>query len=219
MGIGPWSHSSLTAYETCPRRYYLTRVAKVVKEAQGEPQRWGDWVHKQFEVAVRDGAPLDGSIKRWQSIADKLAARPGEKFTERKMAVTRGYAAADWWESWSRCIVDYTCLDGDTALVLDYKTGKRKPSSDQLMLTAGIIFGNHPEVTKVRTGFLWLKDNKSDWDMFTREHIPMIWNEFIPRVRRMELAYEKDKWLPKPSGLCREWCPVGKNNCEFCGRK
>ena len=31
---------------------------------------------------------------------------------------------------------------------------------------------------------------------------------FIPRIRRMERAYEQDTWPAKPSGLCAGWCPV-----------
>jgi hypothetical protein len=54
--------------------------------------------------------------------------------------------------------------------------------------------------------------------MFTREQLPEIWNEFLPRLSRVAAAYEDDKWLPKPSGLCKNWCPVGQSLCEFCGK-
>ena len=46
----PWSYSALTSYETCPKRYQLTRVTKQVTEPQTEATRWGNEVHKALEL-------------------------------------------------------------------------------------------------------------------------------------------------------------------------
>ena len=48
----PWSYSSLQAFETCPRRFYLTRIAKLASEAQTQATLWGNEVHKALELAV-----------------------------------------------------------------------------------------------------------------------------------------------------------------------
>lgn len=218
MELKPWSFTSLTSFETCPKKYYHTRVAKDVTEPQGEAALWGDWVHKQFQASLETGVALPDKIKKWQGLVDKAAAKPGEQFVEYKMAVSPSFQPADWWTSWSRGIVDFAVVNGDTALLLDWKTGNRKPGSDQLFLFAGYAFAHFPEVQKVTTGFVWLKDNKLDKDTFTREHIPVIWADFTVRARRLELAYEEEKWPAKPSGLCKEWCWVGKQRCVFCGR-
>ncbi len=70
-----------------------------------------------------------------------------------------------------------------------------------------------PEVEEVETGFVWLKDKKIDKERFTREDIPKIWQEFLPRVIKLESAYERDSWPCKPSGLCKGWCPV--KTCDY----
>ena len=75
----------------------------------------------------------------------------------------------------------------------------------------------YPWVDKVVTGFIWLKTSEFDKEVFTREQLPEIWSEFMPRLARVAIAYDQDKWTPKPSGLCKKWCPVGRQLCEFCG--
>ena len=92
-------------------------------------------------------------------------------------------------------------------MVLDYKTGKRKPS-EQLDLYAAYIFAHYPEVEDVKTIFVWLKEQKTDKKRFNRDELPIIWREFIPKVARLESAYNRDSWPAKPSGLCNGWCPV-----------
>jgi hypothetical protein len=118
---------------------------------------------------------------------------------------------------WCRGIIDIGVVGSKKAYLLDWKTGKHKPNSDQLMLFAALAFAYYPWIEKVVCGFIWLKDSKFDKEIYTREQIQEIWSEFLPRVDRLEIAFNEDKWQAKPSGLCRNWCPVGKKLCEFCG--
>lgn len=215
-----WSHSSLTAFETCPHRYFLTRVSKQVTEPEGEAQRWGNYVHKALEDRINDATPLPESLTPYEGMVANILAKPGEAKGEQELAVTAAYAPTGWWDKdgWARGIIDLTIINGKRAVALDWKTGNRKTGSTQLMLTAGLIFSHYPDVEQVKTGFVWLKESKVDREVFTRNQVPVIWGEFIPRVRRLEIAFDKDKWPKKPSGLCRAWCPVGKALCEYCGK-
>jgi hypothetical protein len=70
------------------------------------------------------------------------------------------------------------------------------------------MFIQYPEVQVVNTGFIWLQDKKMDKEVFMREQTYDIWGAFLPRVRRLEEAHEKNHWPEKPSGLCRGWCGV-----------
>lgn len=221
MGLSSaWSYSSLTAFETCPYRYYVTRVTKQVVEPEGEAQKWGNYVHKAFEDRVNESKPLPDALAPYEGMVSALLSRPGTAVGEQQLAVTAGYEPTGWWDkdAWARCIIDLTLVNGKKAAVLDWKTGKRKPDSTQLMMSAGVIFSHYPEVERVATSFVWLKDDAIDRDLFTRTQVPEIWGSFIPRVRRLEIAFEKEKWPKKPSGLCRAWCPVGKTLCEHCGK-
>lgn len=109
----------------------------------------------------------------------------------------------------------YLCTD---RFLVTHNTGKPKVDADQLKLFAAAGFANFPYLDKVKTGYVWLAHGKLDANTFTRDDVPGIWQEFTPRVIRMVTALEKDKFLPKPSGLCRAHCPVPRSLCEFSGK-
>lgn len=220
MKQNAWSYTALTAFETCPKRYYLTRVSKEVKEPQTEATTWGNNVHKALELRVRDKLPLPAGMEQYEPIAAKFDTAQGQVTTETKFTLDAHMRPTSWFASdaWLRCILDITVDKGTSAAVLDYKTGKRKTDSHQMMLFAGVLMQAKPLLEKVSTGFIWLKENKTDTKVFTREDLPDIWGEFIPRTQRLDHAYEYNKWEAKPSGLCREWCPVGKSRCTHCGK-
>lgn len=214
-----WSYSSLTAFETCQRRYYLTKVAKTVKEPPTEATTHGTDVHAAFENAVLKQQPLPDKYAEWQPIAVKLQSAKGKREPELQLAIDKSFRPVKWTDktAWCRGIVDLNIENGDKALALDYKTGKRKPESTQLMLFAALLFHTKQYLQTITTGFVWLKDRRIDKETYEREQIGNIWQEFMPRVKRMETAFEKDKWIPQPSGLCRAWCPC--TDCEFNGKR
>ena len=220
MKRNAWSYTALTAFETCPKRYYLTRVSKEVKEGATEATTWGNCVHKALELRVKDKTPLPAGMEKFEAIAAKFDNISGEVSTETKFTLDEHMKVTDWFskDAWLRCIFDLTIDKGVTAAVLDYKTGKRKVDSKQLQLFAGVMMGVKPELEVVKTGFIWLKENKTDTQTFTRKDLPDIWGEFLPRVDRLDHAFAYNKWEAKPSGLCREWCPVGKSRCTHCGK-
>lgn len=212
-----WTTTSLAAFETCPKRYYLTRVAKEVREPPSEASDWGNRVHTLLETAIVDGAPLPTELAHMVGIVDFLKSRPGELKAEFRLAVDASFQPADWDKAWCRGIVDVGVVGTTKAVLIDWKTGKRKPGSDQMALYAGMMFAHYPQLEQTDTAYAWIKELKVDRYLFTREQVPDIWQGFLPRVRRLELAYEKNAWPARPSGLCRKWCPVGRSRCEFCG--
>lgn len=214
-----WSFSSLTAYETCPHRYFRNRVIKDICEPESESMRWGNEVHKALEDRVRDGVPLPAAMQKWEPLVAKLLARKGKVIAEQQLCLNEQLVATDWFgsDAWCRGIVDFMLIDGSKAMALDWKTGKVKNNHDQLMLFAALIFHHYPEVDVVHTGYVWLaQGNKITTNKFRRSELSDIWEDLLPRVRRLELAFEKSKWEKKPSGLCRAWCPV--HDCEFNGK-
>lgn len=99
-------------------------------------------------------------------------------------------------------------------MLVTHNTGKVKTDGDQLKLFAAATFAQHPYLETVKTGYIWLAHDKVTTQEFKKDDVPGIWQEFLPRIQRMEKAQDDDKWLPNPSGLCG-WCPVGKERCEF----
>ena len=218
--VVPWSYSSLTAFETCPKRYQLTRLLKKVVEPQTEATTHGNEVHKALELATLGEKPLADKYKQYQPLVERLRAKPGKRLVEYKFGLTRGFKPTEFFakDVWVRGVIDYALVQPTTAFVLDHKTGKPKTDHDQLKLFAGVAFSAFPYVEKVRTGYLWLAYNKMDTQDFTKDDVPAIWEDFGTRVQRMEHAFKTDNFPPRPSGLCRQWCPVGRKLCEFCGK-
>jgi hypothetical protein len=212
MNLPAWTFSQLEKFETCPKQFYHVRVAKDVIEPQTEATLWGSKVHTAMEDRIRDGTPLPEGMEQWEGFAKQICAMPGEKLAEEKMALDKSFQPAEWDNAWTRGIADMLIVHGNKAATLDYKTGKRK-LTHQLMLYAAYTFAYYPEVETVTTGFVWLRDKKIDRETFTRADISTIWGTFLPKVRKLEIAYEKDKWIARPSGLCNGWCPV--KSCEF----
>lgn len=211
----PWSFSLLQSFETCPRRHHLTRVTHNVVEATTPALASGRAVHKAMEDGV-NGKAIPTAFNHLRPIIARIRESPGTKHTEQKWAVTKTLNKCGYYDdgAWARGVLDLSVVRPKTAIVLDYKSGKIKQDSDQLKLFAAACFTLYPFVETVKTGYAWLDYNRITSEEYQREDAPLIWQEFVPRVERLERAVAEDCWEPNPSGLCG-WCPVGRANCEF----
>lgn len=218
-----WSFTSLTAFETCPWRYYVTRITKEVKEPETEALRWGNEVHKAFEtyMTTKGACETPEWFDRWKPIADRLLAKPGDKYAEYEAAITEDFQPCGWWDdvAWCRGKLDVLIINGPTALVFDYKTGKPKLGSDQLRLFALLTFAHFSDVESVRSGYIWLASGQVTTDTYHRQDAATLWPMFIQRVNAMRRALESGTMRKRPSGLCRNWCPVPVALCEYSGKE
>lgn len=213
-----WSYSKLKNYETCPKRHYEIDLAKNVKEDESESLTWGNTVHGALAKACTGAEPLPPTMKDYQRWVDLVRAGPGQLLVEQKYAITRDFGATTYFgrDAWYRGIGDVVRIDGPVALVLDWKTGKVLEDSVQLMLMAQCIFSHYPAVRRVRAEFIWLKEDCTTPEVFSKQELADAWRDLLPRVSAMELASKKQDYPPKPSGLCKKYCPV--SSCPFHGK-
>lgn len=216
----PWSYSSLSAFETCPRRYKLTKLTKEVSDPPGEAAMHGTAVHEALENYLNGTAPFPDKYDEYRAVADRVAQAEGERLVEWQFGLNEGLQPStfDAPDAWVRGVIDFGVVSGKSAVLLDWKLGVPKHDHDQLKLFAAAAFATFPDLEKVRTGYVWLKYSKVETSFFRREDVPELWKEFIPRVIRLVKAQEQDKFVPKPSGLCRKHCPLTHDQCEFSGR-
>jgi hypothetical protein len=213
------SWSSLNDYKNCPWRFYLTRVAKTVKEKQSAQMTEGNDRHKALEVAVRDGMALPKKYEGDLPMVQMLRNAEGNKIVEWQFGLTRNWDITGFFgdDVWIRGKIDFGVIRAKTAIIIDYKDGKRKTDSEQLALFAVPTFAGYPFLERVYSAYAWLKDGKLDREEFVPEDMPELKERFAIWISRVEDSAKRGVWPKQPSGLCKEYCPVGRGNCEYCG--
>lgn len=205
------SYSSIKDFEGCPKRYHEVRILKKFKSQDTDATRYGTEAHSAFEHFVRDSTPLPPAFERYRSFVEPLRAITGERFCERKMAITETFAPCEFFakDVWFRGIPDLLIVNGRTARVVDYKTGKSSRYADtaQLELLAGMVFAYHPEVEVVKGLLLFVVPGDVVKADFKREDFAQIMSKWAGRANAVEAALRSGVWNPRPSALCR-FCPV-----------
>lgn len=214
-----WSFTALTNFETCPKQYYHLKVAKDTPDPPGEAALWGQRVHKALELRVKERTPLPDSLSGYEVMASKFDNLPGTILVEQQLCLNQDFRPTKWFakDAWLRVVIDLAVINKGRMGLFDWKTGKRKPDNAQLKLFAATAFKVYDDIDVAHTGFVWLQDKKIDTEKFQRMDEGRIWQEFLPRVHRMEKAFETQNWPARPSGLCRKHCAVFQ--CEHNGRK
>jgi hypothetical protein len=193
-----------------------------VTEQPGEAIQWGNTVHKALELYLSKGTPLPKAVLPYKKYADMvktLATGDANLLVENQLCVDENFQPTGWWDAdgWFRGVVDVAVVDGTSATVLDWKTGKQKDNFDQLEMFAALIKAHHPQVEEIKSGFVWLQPKKLTKRTYTEEAARRFWAKVSPRVERLQNAFDTGKWPAKPSGLCKRWCPVGARRCNYCG--
>jgi hypothetical protein len=206
-----WSYSRLKNFETCPKRHWHLDLQKDVKGDDSEQLRWGNQVHKAAAKRLTLGTPLPMGMDTLGEWCDRLLAVDTPKQVELKLAITRDFAPCDYFakDVWFRGVADVLMVDGNAGIALDWKTGKILEDGVQLALMAACIFGHNPDVQKVRTEFVWLKEGGvTTREDFDRDTMAVMWRHIWPRIEMLENAYKTTSYPAKPGYLCRKWCPV-----------
>jgi hypothetical protein len=205
-----WSYSKLKNFETCPKRHFHIDVERTVKEADSEQLKWGNAVHSAAAKHLGSGVSLPTGFDVLRPYCERLVTTPGNILVEQKLALNRDFGATTYFapDVWFRAVGDVIKIQGSVALTLDWKTGKIVEDSVQLALTAACIFAQYPEVQKIRSAFIWLKESAETEEDFVRADMPNLWRALWPRIEALERAYTLTEYPAKPGFLCRKWCPI-----------
>lgn len=215
------SYSSIKLFENCPLRYYEQRVTKLIKDEGGEASIFGDRVHKSLEARLKTNTELPQDMAAYEPLVAAVSGLVGngQLCVEQELTVTRKLQQCGWWdaEAWLRSKLDILILKGGgDALILDWKTGKRRVDMFQFTLYAAQVFLNYPEVDRVKATLIWLKGGTTDSETFTRKDAPRLWADVLGRITRIEQALAHSNWPARPSGLC-PYCPLFKT-CDYAKR-
>jgi len=210
------SYSSITLYENCPLRYYRQRILKDVVDGGGEASKHGERVHAFLENRLK-GTDLPQEIINYEPLCKSVEriASNGELHIEKELVLNDNLTPTGWWDAdaWLRSKLDVLVITGNEAVVMDWKTGKRKVDFFQMQIFAAQVFKHYPQVQRVKTSLVWLKTMEMDTEVYNREDVNTVWAEIMKRIQRIHTSLEHDNWPAKPSGLCR-FCPA-RHDCDF----
>jgi len=211
------SYSSIKLYENCPLRYFRQRIVKDVVDEGGEASKYGERIHAFLETRLKENTLLPQEVAHYESLCSSVEriASDGELFVEKELVLTDNLTPTTWWEAdaWLRSKLDILVINVEIAVVMDWKTGKRNPDFFQMQIFAAQVFKHFPEVTRVKTSLVWLKDMAMDTEVYYRNDVNTVWAEIMKRIQRINDSLEHDNWPAKPSGLCR-YCPA-RHNCDY----
>ena len=198
-----WSYSRLKNFESCPKRHWHLDIQKDIKEEEGEALLWGNVVHKALADRVAKSVPLPKAMADYEKWAERILTGGGNILVEQKLAITKDFAATSWFgdTAWYRGIGDVIKIVGPVALIVDYKTGKILEDGSQLALMAACVFAHHADVKKVRSEFVWLKEDATTRADFTRDDMTRVWRNLWPRIEALEHAHNTITYPPKPGAL------------------
>jgi uncharacterized protein Usg len=220
-----WSWSKLKNYRTCPKRHYEIDIAKSFKEAESEQLKWGNLVHDSMAKFIEKHIPLPPTVKRysgWPTNVSELAKVGIVTKVENKLAMDKAFSPTDFFaaDSWFRGVIDVLMLlpeEHRSAITIDWKTGgKVNPEFEQLGLSAQLIFAHYPEIDHVLTIYVWLGHDTHTVKIYSRGEMLEFWNDLWPTVLDMDHAWRTTTYPAKPSGLCKNYCPV--TSCPYHGK-
>lgn len=213
-----FSYSRLNAYEQCPKKFHAISVAKTIKEEETSMMSYGTELHKAFADFFKDGKKLPLHMQQYTKLLTQIKAAPGTFITEQQLAINDKYEATGWFDKdvYCRIISDLTILNDKVAVMIDHKTGKISSDFMQLKLAAAVMFLLVPELEKIVMCYLWTKTKEITRQTMTRDEMPGVWNDLLPRIQRYQDAHVSQDWPARPSYLCR-YCPI--KACQYHEKK
>ncbi len=205
-----WSYSKLKNYEICPKRHNHVDLLRDVTEPESKQLAWGNTLHAALAKSLLENSPLPAGMTTYQPWVDRILAGPGELLVEQKFAINDAFRPVEYFDrsAWYRGIADVLKISGNVALAIDWKSGKILEDSVQLALMAQCVFSHYPHVKKIRTEFIWLKEDATTREDFSAADMIGLWKQLLPRVAAMKEAAEQASYPPTPNYLCARYCPV-----------
>jgi hypothetical protein len=206
-----WSYTSLAAFENCPRQGYARYIAKTYPFVETEAMREGKRVHKAFENRIKNDEPFPDDLAYCEQFIPTRTLDTVLIGSEISLGIDMDFAACGFFDSdcFFRGKLDLLNIEGDTAFIIDFKTGKPYERDDELQLHAMLAKTAYPDVKHWRGFYVWLRNRKIG-DIHTLS--PAVsYRKLLARVEKLQLED-----IPKKNPLC-PWCEL--MSCEFNPRR
>lgn len=200
-------------YENCPYKAFRRYVVRDLPWIDTPEKAYGNHVHTAMEQRLVSGRPLPPDLAHLEPYPAAIMAS-GRVEGEQQVACDVDFKPCNYYaaEVRYRGKIDVTVTQMQaTAVILDWKTGKKRENPDELELHALLLHRKRPEIERVVAHYVWTKDNELGqpyvFDAFERYA-----QYYGTKLRHVEHNASMDHWPKRENPLCG-WCDV--HDCEF----
>ena len=211
MNLPILSHTFLSNYENCPRKAWHMYIARDLPwEEATKEMIAGREVHELADKSLKNNLP---QLAPDPVTTEYILNSDGIKEYEHKMAITEAGSACNWQVdmTWFRGIADVSIVAPPNALILDWKTGKKREDPTELEGFALLLKAHYPNLEYIGGAYVWLNHGGMgalhDLSRAPEKAYRRIKNQWEGLKAR---PLEKE-WNATPNALCG-WCRV--KTCE-----
>jgi hypothetical protein len=211
--LPPWSYSFLHSYDVCQHQAYRTYVKKDIEFISSPQSDYGTSVHKALEARFK-GEKLPAEYVDYESYVRPIESFPTEeKHYEWKLGILEDGSSCNFYDEdvWGRGVLDVCMINGPTAMLFDWKTGKIREDPTELELHAILVKAHRPYLTKILGRYMWLKFNKLGLVHDLSDTVVKL--AYVRGVmERAKQNFRVGAWQRHENVLCK-WCAV--IDCPF----
>lgn len=218
-----WSYSAYSVWKKCPHQYEGLKILKL-PDPPSQALLDGRVFHDEVAhyITGQSGTlPQRPIHKRILPIVEELRTVE-DKTVEMQWAHTNTWKPTAWFSrnplkaTWLRVVLDVGIAYPDhTAIVGDWKTGKRYDDNDEQMeLFSLSTFAMWPHVQEVETRLWYVDNGHEEPAVFKKAEEAALRAKWEGRAREMLSDRE---WKPKPNAMCR-FCVRSREaggDCKF----
>lgn len=218
--LNAWSYSSLTALETCPKKFEYEKIEKRYTPPSAALEN-GIAVHSACEKFIR--GQVDTLPEKFcdKTIAALIELREADAISEAEWGFRRDFKPCGFFdhEVWLRCKIDAHFVQPDGSVrVVDFKTGKHGHAADyedQVNLYAMAAMLAYPHAQSVACELWFVEDG------FSRIQFPVVHRDELPELcarwgARSEKMFDCTSYPPSTGWQCGG-CYFNGNNGGPCG--
>ena len=217
FSLFPVSYSKLNLFRTCPNQFKAKYIDKIVEFKPTAATIYGTELHAEAEHCIKENRNPVERFAVLQPYLDSIRKFKSKYVTaEQEFAITKDLTPTGFWDdnAWLRGKLDVLVHQEDKAQVLDWKSGKARPTDfGELRCFSLLTFCNLPEIEKTKNTYIWLKqDHPPTSEIIERSRIQELASDLAETIDKIEDSLNSDTWLKKSSGLCAAYCDVP---CKF----
>lgn len=225
MGVIALSHSRLSTYRNCARKFKLQYLDKAFPDDSDNPNFVrGNRVHGQLENYVMwknagetfEKPAMVNEAMNVIPIIEKIYESYTSVMPEQKLCIDDQWNKTGWFakNAYLRAILDLIAFKPKAALICDYKTGKVREYDEyggQLHLNAAMLFAVEADVDVIDVAYLFADHKQTIKVRFHRDQYEEFKAHFIEEHQQVNA---ETAWEPTINQYCK-WCPATKVQCEF----